>query len=251
MRQRSFFPMAAAAGAFFASGAAALVYQVAWQRILALATGVGLYSIALIVAVFLAGLGVGSEVAGRLSVRLGHRGALRWFAAVEIAVGLFGLASTTIYYDWLYVRLGWLYGSSWRAIPLHLATLGIPTALMGMSLPLLVRAMVVEGRTAPRTIGLLYGVNLVGAATGAVLTPWVLIRFLGIGGALQVAAAANIAAGLVALVMPKPSAAPPTAEVQETASPSGLSISFATWTLLYALSGFCARAPELVCFRIV
>ena len=32
--------------AFLLSGAAALVYQVAWQRILALETGVGLYSIA-------------------------------------------------------------------------------------------------------------------------------------------------------------------------------------------------------------
>lgn len=240
--------MAAAAGAFFASGAAALVYQVAWQRILALETGVGLYSIALIVAVFLAGLGVGSEVAGRLSVRLGHRGALRAFAAVEVAVGLFGLASTTIYYDWLYVRLGWLYGAPWRAVLLHLATLGIPTALMGMSLPLLVRAMVVEGRTAPRTIGLLYGVNLVGAATGALLTPWVLIRFLGIEAAVQAAAAANIAAGLAALVMPKPSA--PAASVA-AAPPSGISVSFATWTLLYALSGFCALALEMVWFRII
>ena len=60
-------PLALAAAAFFASGVAALVYQVAWQRILALHTGVGLYSVAMIVASFMAGLGVGSHMGGVLS----------------------------------------------------------------------------------------------------------------------------------------------------------------------------------------
>jgi hypothetical protein len=47
MAARPTVPMVADAVAFFASGAAALVYQVAWQRIPALETGVGIYSIAL------------------------------------------------------------------------------------------------------------------------------------------------------------------------------------------------------------
>ena len=252
MPARPSAPMVAAAVAFFASGAAALVYQVAWQRILALETGVGIYSIALIVASFLAGLGVGSELAGRISVNLGHLGALRAFAAVELLVGLFGLASASIYYDWLYVRLGWLYGSPWRAAFLHLASLGVPTALMGMSLPFLVRAMVAEGRTAPRTIGLLYGINLVGAAMGALLTPWVLIRFLGIVGALQAAAAANLVAGLVALAARvAPPSAPAAAVATEPERPPRLAHPLAAWVLLYAVSGFCALALEMVWFRII
>jgi len=249
MRIRKVIPAAGAALAFFASGAAALVYQVAWQRILALETGVGLYSIALIVAVFLAGLGVGSEIAGRLSVRLGRHGALRAFAAVELAVGLFGLASTWIYYDWLYVRLGWLYAAPWRAALLHLVSLGVPTALMGMSLPLLVRSMVVEGRTAPRTIGLLYGVNLVGAAFGALVTPWVLIRVLGIDGALQVASAANIAAGLIALAIPVSSAGDAPAAARD--APARIDRGLVGWMVLYALSGFCALALEMIWFRMI
>jgi len=44
--------------AFFLSGAAALVYQVLWQRILTLHTGIGVVSVALIVAAFMAGLGL-------------------------------------------------------------------------------------------------------------------------------------------------------------------------------------------------
>ena len=63
--------------AFFASGASALVYQVAWQRILALHTGVGIASIAMIVASFMAGIGLGSHLGGVLSTRLTPPRALR------------------------------------------------------------------------------------------------------------------------------------------------------------------------------
>ena len=240
--------MVAAAVAFLASGFAALVYQVVWQRILALETGVGIYSIALIVAAFLAGLGIGSELGGRLSARRDQRAALRAFAAVELAVGLFGMASSAIYYDWLYVRLGWLYGMPWRAALLDIVSLGLPTTLMGMSLPLLVRAMVVEGRSAPRTIGLLYAVNLVGAAAGALATPWILIRFLGITGALTVAAAANLAAAVVALAA-WTAGGSLAAEASEPRAKVARPLT--AWVLLYALSGFCALGLEMVWFRII
>src|SRR5947209_19351229 len=93
---------------FFLSGAAALVYQVAWQRILALQSGVGLYSVAMIVAAFMAGLGVGSHLGGVLSLRVDPRGALRLFVLVELGVGAFGAASTLLYYDLLYLRAYWL-----------------------------------------------------------------------------------------------------------------------------------------------
>ena len=75
---------------FLLSGAAALVYQVAWQRLLALHSGIGLYSVAMIVAAFMAGLGIGSQLGGRLSTRLDGRTALLAFAALEIGIGLFG-----------------------------------------------------------------------------------------------------------------------------------------------------------------
>jgi len=42
---------------FFMSGFAALIYQIAWQRMLFTAFGVDLESITIIIAVFMAGLG--------------------------------------------------------------------------------------------------------------------------------------------------------------------------------------------------
>jgi hypothetical protein len=147
---------------FFLSGAAALVYQVTWQRLLALHSGVGLYSVAMIVAAFMAGLGIGSHLGGRLSTRLGGGRALAAFAALELGISAFGAASTWIYYDWLYPRAVHLPSPSWQAGLLHLAALLPPTTLMGMSLPFLVRAVVTDVEAAGRT-GWLYGHTL-GAA---------------------------------------------------------------------------------------
>ena len=48
--------------AFGVSGVSALVYQVAWQRIRALQSGVGIYSVAVVVAAFLSGIGVGAAL---------------------------------------------------------------------------------------------------------------------------------------------------------------------------------------------
>src|SRR4051812_19775201 len=121
--------------AFFLSGAAALSYQVAWQRILAFQTGVGLFSISIIVAAFMVGLGVGSHLGGWASTRVSSRKALMWFAACELGVAVYGALSSRLFYEWLYLRLGWLYGSPIVAALLHLASLAVPTILMGMSLP--------------------------------------------------------------------------------------------------------------------
>jgi predicted membrane-bound spermidine synthase len=96
---------------FFASGFAALVYQVIWQRLLVIFSGADVYSVTIIVAAFMAGLGLGSLGGGRLADRLSPQWNLRVFALAELAVGLFGLASKTLYYDGLYGRFPDLAGA--------------------------------------------------------------------------------------------------------------------------------------------
>ena len=94
--------------AFFLSGAAALVYQVVWQRILELSSGIGIYSVAMIVGAFMAGLGLGATWAA-WSTRLQPDRALWAFAAIEVGVAVFGASSCALFYDLLYQRVGWLY----------------------------------------------------------------------------------------------------------------------------------------------
>jgi hypothetical protein len=240
--------------AFLASGAAGLVYQVAWQRILALQSGVGIYSVAAIVAAFMLGLGAGSHGGGALSVHLSPRAALLGFALVELGIGALGAMSGWLYYDVLFVRASWLYTPVWRAALVHLVVLLPPTFLMGMSLPLLARATVVDTRRAGRILGLLYGINLLGAALGALLAPWWFIRFYGIRGATFAAAALNVFAGAAGLAAGTragrawPVAPSPQAVGESTSADARM---FRSWILLYALSGFCALSLEVVWFRVL
>ena len=87
---------------FFLSGFAALLYQVVWQRLLVIFSGADVYSVTVIVAAFMGGLGIGSLVGGYLADRVGSRGSLYAFAAAELLVGIFGLISKPFYYDTLY-----------------------------------------------------------------------------------------------------------------------------------------------------
>lgn len=233
---------------FLLSGASALVYQVVWQRLLVLHSGVGIYSVALIVSAFMAGIGLGSYLGGHLSLRLGERQALLAFAALELGLAALGGASSWLYYD--AVRRLPVPSALWEAGLVHFAALLPPTTLMGMSLPFLARAVILDPRTAGRRLGGLYALNVLGAALGAALAPWVLMRHLGLRGATWVAAGSNVVAALLALAaLPRGAATP--AGTEEAASETapgtwrpGL------WVPLYALSGFCALALEILWFRM-
>lgn len=91
---------------FFVSGFAALVYQLVWQRLLTFWSGADLYSVTLIVAAFMAGLGLGSLAGGHLADRLRPRQRYLVFAGAEAAIAAFALVSTPLIYGTLYLRLG-------------------------------------------------------------------------------------------------------------------------------------------------
>lgn len=236
--------------AFLLSGAAALVYQVAWQRLLALQTGVGAYSVAVIVASFMAGLGAGSHLGGVLCTRLSPRRALLAFVFLEVFVGLFGAASCGLFYDLLYVRAPGIFASPVVGGLVQFTSLLPPTVLMGMSLPFLVRGLVHEVAAAGRVVGFLYGINTLGAGLGALVAPWILLRHLGVRGTVVAAALGNLLAAVVALALSRRAPTPaavvsPASETGESRRPFGL------WLGLYAFSGFCALSLEILWFRIV
>jgi predicted membrane-bound spermidine synthase len=155
-------------------------------------------SVSLIVASFMAGLGIGSQLGGVLSGRLGPRAALRAFAVIELGVGLFAAVSCRLFHDGFGVIAAGLYQTTAGAALAHFAAFLLPTTLMGMSLPFLVRATVRETATASRVIAALYGINVLGAASGALLAPWVLVRYLGMEGAVLLGAFANLLAAAAA-----------------------------------------------------
>jgi len=76
---------------FFFSGLSALIYQVVWQRLLTVHYGTGPISIALVVTVYMIGLGLGALFGGHLSERFRQR--ILIYSLIEVGVGLFGIIS--------------------------------------------------------------------------------------------------------------------------------------------------------------
>jgi hypothetical protein len=188
---------------FFLSGAAALIYQVVWQRTLYNHFGVNMESITIIVSIFMFGLGVGALVGGRLS-RLPSQ-ALPWiFIGSELGIAIFGAVSIP-----LIQRVGTM--AELRSMPFIAVTifalLAIPTLFMGMTLPVLVAYVERENASVERSVAHLYFVNTLGSAAACFLTVDVLFAFTGLRGSTIVAAACNAAvAALAAAYLSKRSA---------------------------------------------
>ena len=239
---------------FLGSGFAALLYQMIWQRLLTLFGGADVYSVTLIVSAFMAGLGLGSLAGGHVADRLTLRRRLFAFALSELAVGLFGAASTWILYDVLYARLGPVDLPGWGTAAVLFGVLLWPTFFMGVSLPLLSRAFAETTATASRRIASLYGWNTVGAALGSLVTVWVILRATDFRHATFLGAALNAACALAALWLAR-GLSPVAVREDEPAAflepPPPAALRLGTWIALYALSGFIALSLEIVWFRLL
>jgi spermidine synthase len=196
---------AAVACLLFASGAAGLIYQVAWVRLLGLTFGVTIYAISTVLAAFMGGLAIGSLLGGRLADR-GLK-PLRIYGAVELGVGLTALATPVAFRAlqdmYAAVPQGALVAGTVRAV-LAFAVLLLPTGLMGATLPLAVRG--VRGVTGSASgdawaMALLYATNTTGAIVGCVLSGFVLIGKLGLNETIVAAACANAFAGMGGLLL--------------------------------------------------
>jgi len=174
---------------FFLSGAAALVYQIAWQRLLFTSFGVDIESVTIVVSTFMLGLGAGAIVGGALADRYRSR-LLVLFALCELGIGVFGLVSVQL------IRgLGEAFATSPRAVvaAVNFAVLLVPTSLMGATLPILVTDAVRRHGGVGVSIGALYFVNTMGAASGALTLGLGLFAVLELPQAIACAAVVNFA----------------------------------------------------------
>src|SRR6476619_1508740 len=234
------------AAAFFASGFAALLYQVIWQRLLVLFSGADVSSDTIIVASFMGGMGVGHLAGGHVADRVSPRTALVCFAGAELAIAVFGFFSRAIYYDVLYTRFGAAQIPAPALALLLFTSLLVPTFFMGASLPLLSRALASRLERAASVIGVLYGVNTLGAATGALVSTWVLLPRLGLEGSLHVGVVFNILCAFVvlpAIIWFRPGIAATEVQVELQSPPSratDMTFPFWVWACIFASSGLLA-----------
>ena len=172
---------------FFMSGFAALIYQIAWQRMLFTAFGVDLESITIIIAVFMAGLGIGAYFGGRIADKF-PKHIIILFALTEIGIGIFGFTSPTL------IELTknlFLHSSIITIAFSNFVLLLFPTFLMGSTLPLLTQYLNQHFDNIGNNIGWLYFTNTLGAAFACITTGFFLFNYLTITQVIYLAAIIN------------------------------------------------------------
>lgn len=185
----------------FGSGLCALIYQTAWQRELRLIFGASTAASAAVLAIFMAGLGLGGALLGARADK--HRRPLELYGNLEALIA----ASTALTpaLVWLarkvYVALGGtmalgLVGGSIVRLLLAALLLAVPTLLMGGTLPAAARAAETPEDVRRRALAVLYGVNTLGAVAGAALSTFFLFEVFGTQQTLWLACLVN---GLVAV----------------------------------------------------
>jgi spermidine synthase len=183
-----------------------LIYEIAWLRMLRLVFGASTGASAAVLAIFLGGLGFGGLLLGRRADR--SRNPLGLYANLEMGVALAAAASPLLItlVRHVYLALGGtatlgLGGGTAVRLGLSALVLGLPTFLMGGTLPAAVRAVARASDPNRRVMGLLYGANTAGAVVGSCGATFVLLEQLGTNRTVWFASLLNLAVAFIARVL--------------------------------------------------
>ncbi|PYK68201.1 MAG: spermidine synthase, partial [Verrucomicrobia bacterium] len=171
----------------FLSGVSALLFQTLWLRLSGLAFGNSIWAAALILSSFMAGIGLGGALAAFL--RLQRARPLRIYAALEVAIAIFG--STLVFAiphlgEWMrpLFQVLWDHQQFLNVLRfgVSLCVLLVPTTAMGLTLPILLADPLFQDRDFGQNVGILYGFNTLGAVAGALAGEFFLIQACGLLG---------------------------------------------------------------------
>lgn len=189
--------------AFGVSGLAALIYEVAWTRIISLLIGPSTYAFALMLGCFLTGLALGSAIAARWIDRLRDdagkvMGLLLLGAAISSLALLPALAATVPYIRDITRQHSdsfvLMYGAYFGLIALFLL---LPTTILGAVFPAAVRAAAPAIGEVGKRVGGLYAANTVGAIAGSVIGGFLLVPALGLSRAVAIGAVFHLVAAIL------------------------------------------------------
>ena len=172
---------------FAYSGMTALASQILWTRVLVFPMGTTLNSFALILATFLFGIALGSIMADKL---LGNSNHVLKFLLIQLSIAISCIAilplfenlnewtskADQLFYDLDNIALKTIGIRSLFAFGLMF----LPTLGFGLSFPLANRININLFKTNSKTLGNTYALNTIGATLGTIITPFILIPFMGI-----------------------------------------------------------------------
>lgn len=240
-----------------ASGFSALVYQTVWLREFRLIFGCSTIATAVVLAIFMGGLGAGNYFFGERVDR--SKISLRLYAQLEAGVAILAGISPWLLdaTRWGYIELCIAVGPNFYVkivlrLLLGLLVLGPPTFLMGGTLPAVVKTAI-KGKNRTRTqVATLYGINTVGAVFGVFIATFFLFEFYGFRKTLWLAVLINLTAALSALRLSSkfPGQSLPETALSDDPQPRAQSKPWVVYATAF-LCGFCFFLLEIVWFRML
>ena len=240
------------------TGFAALVYEVAWQKILATLLGSHSEATAAVLGLFLGGLALGYAFFGRVSrrrVERARRGGpparlLLVYGLAEVGIGVYALVFHALFrgVQTLSTALPLGGGAGFVAdVLLSGFLIGPPAVLMGATIPLLTQALARDLEDATRLHSRVYAFNTAGAFAGALAAGYWLVPALGLIGVLRAVALVNILAGIAFVLLDTRAQPRVGADEGTRAAPVSGAASLATAA---ALIGFAMMAIQTVLIRL-
>ena len=184
-----------------ASGAAALLHESAWFRLLTPLLGAGALPAAAVAAGALLGMAIGARLGGRLADRTGRPFAV--LVAAEVVAAVLGYLVPPAL-DGIAVRAEG--PAAWAMATALLAVVAVP---WGASVPAALRALAPDPASTGRAFKGLYAWNTLGAVTGIVVGATFAFEALGNRGAVHVASLLQLGAALVAFSLAMQAKRPP------------------------------------------
>jgi len=250
---------------FFFSGVSGLIYEILWTRMLVKIIGGAPFAISIVLTVFMAGLGIGSYIAGRVIDRIKQPIKLvRIYGILELLIGAYGLVLPLLLTAFLPIY-AIIYNRLFNYFMLYniLTFVGcsillcIPVICMGATLPILCRFYVTRLSHLGTHAGRLYGLNTIGAAFGALLCGFWLISHFGVPGTLVFAVLINGVIGLSCLLVGSKQkeyqpAVANTQQYQKTDIEIKRYPAVVIGALvIFAVSGFCAMSYEVIWTKLL
>jgi spermidine synthase/MFS family permease len=195
---------------FVMSGFAGLMYQVLFTKALALVFGSTSTATYTVLATYMGGMAIGAWLGGLFAFRL--KNPIRTYGFCELGIAAFCALTPLLFVVIRAIYIDWAgdLAPDHTALLLYRVLLGgvcllVPTILMGMTLPILARHFELSDVSLGRSVGYLYAANTVGAATGALLTGYLILPGLGVSSTTLLAVALNALIALFAFKLAKDS----------------------------------------------
>ena len=189
---------------FVVSGATGLILQIAWSKELSYLLGSTLYGTATVVAAFMAGLGIGSALAGGFAERFTRP--VRSYAFIQFGIAACGAVSIPAFramepvFRVLFQTLAPGQSAFLLArFSIVFLLILVPVTLMGMTLPIVVGSYARQKERYGFEAGLIYGINTLGAMSGTWLAGFFLLPLFGLWKTCLVVGLTDAVVGIVAL----------------------------------------------------